>query len=70
MRVVIKGFLLYFFLKKEMIDEILNFWEEEKKVNLVFFVEVINFFISEFLLFLMIIFKEMRFLYYILFLRV
>ncbi|WP_054841169.1 hypothetical protein [Thermococcus peptonophilus] len=51
--------------KKEMIDEILNLWEEEKKVNSVLFVEVTNFLTSELSPLLMIISKEMRLPYHI-----
>lgn len=48
-----------------MIDEILNLWEEEKKVNSVLFVEVTNFLTSELSPLLMIISKEMRLPYHI-----
>lgn len=65
-RAVIKGMLMYLPPpKKEMIDEILNLWEEEKKVNSVLFVEVTNFLTSELSPLLMIISKEMRLPYHI-----
>ncbi|WP_456367626.1 hypothetical protein [Thermococcus sp.] len=64
-KAVIKGLLLYLPPKKEDIDDILNLWEDEKKVNSVLFVEVTNFLTSELSPILMILAKEMRLPYHI-----
>ena len=64
-RAVVKGMVIYLPPRKEEIDEILNLWEDEKKVNSLLFVEVTNFLTSELSPILMMLSKEMRLPYHI-----
>ncbi|ASJ09620.1 hypothetical protein A3L11_10405 [Thermococcus siculi] len=51
--------------QKEKIDEILNLWEDEKKMDPVTFAEVVNFITKEVSPILMMLSKEMRLPYHI-----
>ncbi|AIU70396.1 hypothetical protein TEU_08670 [Thermococcus eurythermalis] len=64
-RAVIEGSILYLPPQKDKTDEILNIWEEEKKVDSRLFVEVINFLSVQLLPMLTVIAKEMRLPYHI-----
>lgn len=64
-KAAIEGSLLYLPPEKGKIDEILNAWENEKKLNGEMVVEVINFLNREFSPLLMIMAKEMRIPYHI-----
>ncbi len=62
---VIDGAVLYLPPNKEQIDEILNLWEDEKKVDPTTFAEVVNFITSEVAPLLMILAKELRLPYHV-----
>lgn len=51
--------------QKEKIDEILNLWEEEKKMDSMTFAEVVNFITKEISPVLMMMAKEMRLPYHV-----
>jgi len=61
----VEGLILYLPPQKERIDEILNLWEDEKKLDPVTFAEVVNFVTTEISPVLMILAKEMRLPYHI-----
>ena len=62
---VIEGSVLYLPPNKEKIDEILNLWEDEKRIDPLTFAEVINFITNELSPILMILAKEMRLPYHL-----
>ncbi|WP_297420250.1 hypothetical protein [Thermococcus sp.] len=62
---VIDGAVLYLPSNKEQVDEILNLWEDEKKVDSITFAEVVNFITSEVAPLLMILAKELRLPYHV-----
>ncbi len=62
---VIEGAILYLPPQKEKIDEILNLWEDDKKMDPVTFAEVVNFITKEVSPILMMLSKEMRLPYHI-----
>ncbi|WP_297463171.1 hypothetical protein [Thermococcus sp.] len=64
-RGVIEGAILYLPPQKEKIDEILNLWEDEKKIDPITFAEVVNFITKEVSPLLMLLAKEMRLPYHI-----
>jgi hypothetical protein len=64
-RGAIEGAILYLPPQKERIDEILNMWEDEKKIDSVTFAEVVNFITKEVSPMLMMLAKEMRLPYHI-----
>ncbi|HDZ35477.1 MAG TPA: hypothetical protein ENH81_00995 [Thermococcus sp.] len=61
----IEGAILYLPPQKEKIDEILNQWEEDKKIDPITFAEVVNFITKEVSPILMLLSKEMRLPYHI-----
>ncbi|ASJ10995.1 hypothetical protein A3L12_06615 [Thermococcus sp. P6] len=61
----IEGVLLYLPPRKEMVDEILDLWEKEKKMDSSTFAEVVNFITKEVSPVLMIMAKEMRLPYHV-----
>ncbi|AEK73915.1 hypothetical protein GQS_10110 [Thermococcus sp. 4557] len=61
----IEGVILYLPPQKEKIDEILNLWEDEKKIDSMTFAEVVNFITKEVSPMLMLLAKEMRLPYHI-----
>ncbi|ASI99598.1 hypothetical protein [Thermococcus celer] len=61
----IEGAILYLPPQKEKIDEILNLWEEEKKMDSMTFAEVVNFITKEISPVLMMMAKEMRLPYHV-----
>ncbi|NJE29579.1 hypothetical protein E3E38_00730 [Thermococcus sp. 18S1] len=61
----IEGVILYLPPQKEKIDEILNLWEDEKKIDPITFAEVVNFITKEISPMLMLLAKEMRLPYHI-----
>ncbi|CAD5244705.1 hypothetical protein [Thermococcus camini] len=61
----IEGVILYLPPQKEKMDEILNLWEDEKKIDPVTFAEVVNFITKEVSPMLMLLAKEMRLPYHI-----
>ena len=61
----IEGAILYLPPQKEKIDEILNLWEDDKKMDPVTFAEVVNFITKEVSPILMMLSKEMRLPYHI-----
>ncbi|MBP1910751.1 hypothetical protein [Thermococcus stetteri] len=64
-KATLEGSLLYLPPEKGKIDEILNAWENEKKLDGSMVVEVINFLNREFSPLLMVMAKEMRIPYHI-----
>ncbi|GAB6135132.1 hypothetical protein [Thermococcus henrietii] len=64
-KAVVEGALMYLPPQKEKIDEILNTWEDEKKVDSLLFVEVVNFLSIELTPMLAVIAKEMRLPYHV-----
>ncbi len=64
-RASVKGSLLYLPPKREMIDNILSAWEDEKKIDPVLMVEVANFLTTEVSPMLMVVEKEMRLPYHL-----
>lgn len=61
----VEGAILYVPPQKEKIDEILNLWEDEKKIDPVTFAEVVNFITKEVSPVLMLLAKEMRLPYHV-----
>jgi len=61
----VKGAILYLPPQKEKVEEILNTWEEEKKVDSLLVVELVNFLSAELSPMLMVIAKEMRIPYHV-----
>jgi len=61
----IEGVLLYLPPRKEMVDEILDLWENEKKMDPSTFAEVVNFITKEVSPVLMMMAKEMRLPYHL-----
>ncbi|NJE01604.1 hypothetical protein [Thermococcus sp. JdF3] len=61
----IDGVILYLPPRKEKMDEILNLWEDEKKIDPVTFAEVVNFITKEVSPMLMLLAKEMRLPYHV-----
>ncbi|WP_457741591.1 hypothetical protein [Thermococcus sp.] len=61
----VKGAVLYMPPQKEKLDEILSAWEDEKKVDPMLLVEVVNFLTTELTPMLMIVAKEMRLPYHV-----
>jgi hypothetical protein len=64
-RTSVKGALIYLPPEKDRMDEILNAWEDEKKLDSVLLVEVINFLSIELTPMLMVMAKEMRLPYHV-----
>lgn len=64
-RAGVEGALLYLPPQKDRIDEILNLWEDEKKIDPVTFAEIVNFITTEVSPMLMVLAKEMRLPYHI-----
>lgn len=64
-RAVVEGSIMYLPPQKDKIDNILNVWEEEKKVDSVLFVEVVNFLSIQLLPTLAVIAREMRLPYHV-----
>jgi len=64
-RGAVEGAVLYLPPQKDKMDEILNLWEEEKKMDSVTFAEVVNFITKEVSPILMILSKEMRLPYHV-----
>ena len=64
-RALVKGAILYLPPNKERIDEILTAWEDEKKLDSVLFVEVVNFLSTELTPMLLLLAKEMRLPYHV-----
>ncbi|ASJ04974.1 hypothetical protein [Thermococcus barossii] len=61
----IEGAILYLPPQKDKMDEILNLWEDEKKIDSLTFAEVVNFITKEVSPILMLMAKEMRLPYHI-----
>ncbi|WP_297437225.1 hypothetical protein [Thermococcus sp.] len=61
----IEGVILYVPPQKYKIDEILNLWEDEKKMESLTFAEIVNFITKEVSPLLMIMAKEMRLPYHV-----
>ncbi len=61
----IEGVILYVPSQKDKIDEILNLWEDEKKIESLTFAEIVNFITKEVSPLLMIMAKEMRLPYHV-----
>ncbi|NJE04929.1 hypothetical protein E3E36_01930 [Thermococcus sp. M36] len=61
----VEGAILYVPPSKDKIDDILNLWEDEKKIDPVVFAEVVNFITKEVSPILMVLAKEMRLPYHI-----
>ena len=61
----IEGVILYIPPQKDKMDEILNVWEEEKKIDSLTFAEVVNFITKEVSPILMLMAKEMRLPYHV-----
>jgi len=64
-RASVKGALLYMPPQKDKIDAILTAWEDEKKLDSVLLVEVVNFLSMELTPMLVVIAKEMRLPYHV-----
>ncbi|ACJ16576.1 hypothetical protein, conserved [Thermococcus onnurineus NA1] len=62
---VIEGIILYVPPQKDKMDEILNLWEDEKKMDPVTFAEIVNFITKEVSPMIMLLAKEMRLPYHI-----
>lgn len=61
----IEGIILYVPPQKDKMDEILNLWEDEKKMDPITFAEVVNFITKEVSPIIMLLAKEMRLPYHI-----
>ena len=61
----VEGAVLYLPPQKDKIDEILNLWENEKKVDALAFAEVVNFITREISPIIMLLSKEMRLPYHV-----
>ncbi|NJE85701.1 hypothetical protein E3E23_07675 [Thermococcus sp. CX2] len=61
----IEGIILYVPPQKDKMDEILNLWEDEKKIDPVTFAEVVNFITKEVSPMIMLLAKEMRLPYHV-----
>ena len=64
-RASVKGSILYMPPQKDRVDDILTAWEDEKKLDSVLLVEVVNFLSIEFTPMLIVIAKEMRLPYHV-----
>ncbi|NJE53633.1 hypothetical protein [Thermococcus sp. 21S9] len=64
-RASVKGSILYMPPQKDRVDDILTAWEDEKKLDSVLLVEVVNFLSMELTPMLIVIAKEMRLPYHV-----
>jgi len=62
---VVEGRILYLPNQKEQIDEYLNLWEDDRKVDPMMFAEIVNFLTVELSPAIMIMAKEMRLPYHV-----
>ncbi|MDI3475610.1 MAG: hypothetical protein PWQ79_2255 [Thermococcaceae archaeon] len=64
-RGLVRGMVLYLPPQRERVDEIIDLWENEKKIDSMAFAEVVNFLMVELSPVLMVVAKEMRLPYHV-----
>lgn len=64
-RGLVRGMVLYLPPQRERVDEIIDLWENEKKIDSMAFAEVVNFLMVELSPVFMVVAKEMRLPYHV-----